>query len=148
MSRFAGVVFLVFLGATLLFPRYSFCDQSVSLDVQVVHASSESSFVDPTLVSLKEKLLKLFNYSSFEIISKMRKEVKKGEAARFSIPGDRSMDIVHVDSSGEAVRLDVKIGGERSSVVRTALKMERGSIVMVGGPEFKSGVLIILISAD
>lgn len=128
--------------------RVSSGNDVVSLDVQVVHASSGKTFVDPTLVSLREKLVRLFNYSSFEIISRARKQAQKGETARFSIPGNRNMHIVPVDASGDVVRLDVMIGGVQSSLVKTALKMERGSIVIVGGPEFQSGVLIILISAD
>ncbi len=66
--------------------RVSSGNDSVSLDVQVVHASSGKTFVDPTLVSLREKLVRLFNYSSFEIISRAKKQAQKGETARFSIP--------------------------------------------------------------
>jgi hypothetical protein len=149
MNRYAAFATVVFFSVSLLlFPRFSFSDDRVSLDVQVVHASSGKTFVDPTLVSLKEKLVKLFNYSSFEIISKARKEARKGEVVQFSIPGGRNMAIVPVEATGDVVKLDVKIGGGKSSLVKTSLKMERGSIVIVGGPEFESGVLIILISAD
>jgi hypothetical protein len=149
MSRCAAFATVVFFSVSLLLlPRFSFSDDRVSLDVQVVHASSGKTFVDPTLVSLKEKLVKLFNYTSFEIISKARKEARKGEVVQFSIPGGRNMAIVPVEATGDVVKLDVKIGGGKSSVVKTSLKMERGSIVIVGGPEFESGVLIILISAD
>lgn len=148
MSRPAVFAFCVFLTSLLVVPRYSTGSEDVSLDVQVVYASSEKTFVDPTLMSLKQKLLRLFNYSSFEIISKMRKYGNRGESTAFAIPGGRSMAIVPVETSGDSVRLDVKIGGGSSSVIKTALRMERGSIVIVGGPGFKNGVLIILISAD
>ncbi|RMG57265.1 MAG: hypothetical protein D6713_10025 [Deltaproteobacteria bacterium] len=120
----------------------------VSLDIQVVYASSGKKYVDPTLKSLSDKLKSLFNYSSFEIIERKDGAAGKGETRSFDLPGGREMFVTPVDIGKEKVRLKVRIRGKGEDLVKTTLSMERSAIVMVGGPEYREGVLIILISAD
>ncbi len=120
----------------------------VSLDVQVVYASSNKNYVDPTLRSLKKKLNALFSYTSYEIIEKKSGDAGVGQIRTFSLPGGRLMEIVPKSIGREEVELDVKIRGRRKELVSTTLSMERSAIVMVGGPRYRDGVLIILISAD
>ncbi len=121
--------------------------EDVSLDVQVVYASSERVFVDPTLVSLKKKLSRLFNYSSFEIVSNITRRAVKGETVEFVIPGGRVMKIALLETGKVRARLNVQIFEKNRGFLSTVLRMERGSLVMVGGPSYHKGVLIIVISA-
>lgn len=142
------IVAILFSAFLALIPAGAMAGDGVSLDIQVVYASMEKQYVDPTLIGLQKKLIRLFNYSSFEIISKHREDALKGEKSLFNIPGGRKLEIVPVEVKNESVHLVVKIFGEKRALVKTALGLERGSIVMLGGPRFKDGVLIILLSAD
>jgi hypothetical protein len=122
--------------------------EAVTVDIGVVIASHEGTTIDPALSALKPKLQSMFPYSSYRMVDRMRKTLAVGETGEFSLPGNRSIQVTPAPPSGNRLRLDVQVLEGSRSLVTTTLGMSRGGMVIVGGPPYRNGVLILLISAE
>lgn len=121
---------------------------SVTVDVGVVIASNEGNSIDPGLAGLRAKLQSMFNYTSYKMLDRKRHTYPVGETAVFKLPGGRSMRVTPVPAPPKKVRLDVRIAEDGRNVLTTTLGLSRGGMVLVGGPPYQSGVMILLISAE
>lgn len=121
---------------------------SVTVNVGVVIASNDGTWIDPSLANLRTKLQSMFNYTSYKMLDRKRHTYPVGETAIFKLPGGRSMRVTPVPAPERKVRLDVRITEDGRNVLTTTLGLSRGGMVLVGGPPYQSGVLILLISAE
>lgn len=120
----------------------------VTVDVGVVLASQEGATVDPALSSIQGKLRSMFNYTSYRMLDRQQRSLAVGETGEFALPGDRSMRVTPSPSRGKKVRLAVEIREGGKNLIATTLGLSRGGMVLVGGPSFRKGVLILIISAE
>ncbi len=123
-------------------------DAPVAIDVGVVVASHEGSTTDPALSSIRNQLQSMFNYSSYRMVDRLRRTLPVGETGEFDLPGARSMRITPVPAKGNKVRLAVQIMEAERNLLTTTLGLSRGGMVIVGGPSYRKGVLILIISAE
>ncbi|MGE5189291.1 MAG: hypothetical protein ACM3NF_04475 [Gemmatimonadota bacterium] len=123
-------------------------DQPVSIDLGVAVASNEGSRVDPQLARIRAELKAMFDYTSYRVVDRQRRTLAVGETGDFSLPGGRSMRVTPAPSSGAKVRLAVQIMEGRRNLLTTTLGLSRGGMVVVGGPGYQNGVLILIIEAE
>jgi hypothetical protein len=123
-------------------------DAPVAIDVGVVVASNEGTTMDPALSSIRDKLKSMFNYSSYRMVDRLKRTLSVGETGDFGLPGNRSMRATPVPAKGNKVRLAVQIMEGDRNLLSTTLGLTRGGIVLVGGPSYQKGVLILIISAE
>lgn len=123
-------------------------DAPVAIDVGVVVASNEGTTMDPALSSIRDKLQSMFNYSSYRMVDRQKRTLSVGETGEFGLPGNRSMRATPVPAKGSKVRLAVQIMEGDRSLLSTTLGLTRGGMVLVGGPTYQKGVLILIISAE
>ncbi len=122
-------------------------DDPVAVDVGVVLASNEGTTMDPALSSIRSQLQSMFTYSSYRMVDRLNRTLNVGETGDFGLPGNRSMRVTPVPSGGDKVRLAVQIMEGDRNVLTTTLGLKRGGMVLVGGPAYQKGVLILIISA-
>lgn len=123
-------------------------DAPVAIDVGVVLASHEGTTMDPALSSIRNKLQSMFNYSSYRMVDRLNRTLSVGETGEFGLPGNRSMRVTPVPAKGNKVRLAVQIMEGERNLLSTTLGLKRGGMVLVGGPSYQKGVLILIISAE
>jgi len=123
-------------------------DERVAIDVGVVVASHDGPTMDPELSSIRNELQSMFNYSSYRMIDRLKRTLSVDETGEFGLPGGRSMRVTPVPAKGNKVRLAVQIMEGDRNLVSTTLGMSRGGMVIVGGPSYRKGVLILIISAE
>ena len=123
-------------------------DAPVAIDVGVVVASNEGTTMDPALSSIRNKLKSMFNYSSYRMVDRLKRTLSVGETGDFGLPGNRSMRATPVPAKGNKVRLAVQIMEGDRNLLSTTLGLTRGGMVLVGGPSYQKGVLILIISAE
>jgi hypothetical protein len=123
-------------------------DARVAIDVGVVVASHDGPTMDPELSSIRNELQSMFNYSSYRMIDRLKRTLSVDETGEFGLPGGRSMRVTPVPAKGNKVRLAVQIMEGDRNLVSTTLGMSRGGMVIVGGPSYRKGVLILIISAE
>jgi hypothetical protein len=123
-------------------------DAPVAVDVGVVVASHEGTTMDPALSSIRNQLHSMFNYSSYRMVDRLKRSLSVGETGEFVLPGNRSMRVTPAPAKGDKVRLAVQVMEGERSLVTTTLGLSRGGMVIVGGPSYQKGVLILIISAE
>ena len=123
-------------------------DAPIAVDVGVVLASSDGTTMDPELSSIRSQLQSMFTYSSYRMVDRQKRTLNVGETGDFGLPGNRSMRVTPVPSEGIKVRLAVQIMEGSSNLLTTTLGLKRGGMVLVGGPSYQKGVLILIISAE
>jgi hypothetical protein len=123
-------------------------DTQVAIDVGVVVASQDGPTMDPELSSIRNQLQSMFNYSSYRMIDRLKRTLSVNETGEFGLPGGRSMRVTPVPAKGNKVRLAVQIMEGERNLLTTTLGLSRGGMVIVGGPSYRKGVLILIISAE
>jgi hypothetical protein len=122
--------------------------EPVTVDIGVVFASNEGSVVDPALSALRAKLQSMFTYSSYRMLDRMKRPLEVGETGDFALPGGRNLRLSPVSAPAKKVRLAVQLTEGGRNLLTTTLGLSRGGMVVVGGPPYQSGVMILLISAE
>jgi hypothetical protein len=121
---------------------------AVSVDVGAVYASNEGTSIDPALGTIRGKLQSMFNYTSYRMLDRKRRSLAVGETGEFELPGRRSMRATPLPAQGNKVRLSIQISDGQRKLLTTTLGLNRGGMVLVGGPSYQAGVLILIISAE
>ncbi len=121
---------------------------TVTVDVGAVYASNEGTSIDPALGTIRGKLHSMFNYTSYRMLDRKRRSLSVGEDGEFDLPGRRTMRATPLPFRGDKVRLSIRISEGSRNLLTTTLGLRRGGMVLVGGPSYQSGVLILIISAE
>ena len=123
--------------------------QTVSLQAQVIYAANEPGGVDSRLGNLADHLQKTFRYSMYQLVDTPKGAVTLNETWHAGLPDNRSLEIVPTAIKDAQYSLTVRVlGADGKAAVNTAVRLRRGSTVLVGGPSHQKGVLIIAISAN
>ena len=122
-------------------------EERVALEVGTVLATNASSQVDAQLASIRGQLERLFQYSSYRLVKQEQSDVSCGKPASFEIPGGRHLLVMAKDTRGGRVSLNVALMKDRHVIMRTDLTLGKRGTIMVGGPRYENGVLIIWIGA-
>ncbi len=144
LPRIAAVLALLALAAGAA----SAAEAPVSVELGVAVASNEGSRIDPQLADIRTKLKAMFDYTSYRMLDRRKRTLAIGETGDFGLPGGRSMRVTPVPSAGNKVRLAVQLQEGPRKLLTTTLGLSRGGMVLVGGPSYQNGVLILIISAD
>ena len=121
--------------------------ERVALEVGTVLATNASTHIDSQLASVRGQLQRLFQYTSYRLVKQETNEVSCGKPASFEIPGGRHLEVTAKDTRGGRVALNVALMKGRHELLRTDLTLGKRGTIMVGGPRYENGVLIIWIGA-
>jgi hypothetical protein len=121
--------------------------ETVELDVGTVLATNAGNQIDEELASIRGQLERLFQYTSYRLMKQEQSDVSCGKPATFEIPGGRRLLVMAKNVRGGRVALNVALTKDRHVLMRTDLTLGRRGTIMVGGPRYENGVLIIWIGA-
>jgi len=128
---------------------HSAAGQTVALQAQVIYAANEPGGVDGRLGSLVESLQKTFRYSMYQLVDAPSGSAALNQTWRAALPDNRWLEITPTAIRDGQYSLTVRVvGSSGQPSVNTAVRMRRGSAVLVGGPAHQKGVLIIAITAN
>ncbi len=144
---FAAIAVLAALAAPLRAVHAS-AATSVTIDVGAVYASNEGSSVDPALAGIRGKLRVMFDYTSYRMLDRKARTLAVGGTGEYELPGRRTMRVTLLPSHGNKVRLSMQLHEGGRNLLTTTLGLPRGGMVLVGGPPYRSGVMILVISAE
>jgi len=103
---------------------------------------------DERLRSLLPQLRSVFRYSEYTQLARHRVDGPLGVMQRFSIPGDRWLDITPDQLLGKAVRMQVRLLKGEQAEMNASLLASPGAPAVLGGPAYGKGVLIIILWAN
>ncbi|MBI5379642.1 MAG: hypothetical protein HZA23_05745 [Nitrospirae bacterium] len=138
-----GIAVLV-LGWCLVLPAEAVSGAAV--EVRVIYGTHAERGLDPQLQSLQGELRPL-NYSAYRLLDRRSFRLPFGRSWEVSLPDDRVLIIVPRNAERGMINLRVMVAGRGGTVVNTTLRLASGGTVIVGGPAYRQGVLILAVTA-
>jgi hypothetical protein len=122
--------------------------QIVIVQVDSVLAADTNEGVDPQLGPMGPRLRKMFKYTTYQLVSEQNGRIEMGKMIEFSMPGGRILHIEPHSVDGNMIAMEVLLFQGEKPMLTTDLKLpEKGSLI-VGGPHYEQGELIITIGAN
>ena len=104
--------------------------------------------IDHRLQLLLPKLRALFRFDAIVPISRQALEGPLGSMQRFTIPGNRWLDVTPDQLHGPSVRMHVRLVKGDHAEMSASLLASPGAPAILGGPPYGRGVLIIVLWAN
>jgi hypothetical protein len=120
----------------------------INLHVDSVVASDTHEGVDARLAGMGLRLRSLFNYSTYRLISHQDGHTECGKLVSFMLPGGRILHIQPRAVDGDMIVMELVLFQGPRPLMTTDLKLKNHGVLIVGGPRYEQGMLIISIGAD
>jgi|YelNatPaOPRAMG01_1025707.scaffolds.fasta_scaffold01186_6 hypothetical protein len=120
----------------------------INLHVDSVVASDTHEGVDARLAAMGQRLRSLFNYSTYRLISHQDGHTECGKLISFMLPGGRILHIQPRAVEGGMIAMELVLFQGARPLMTTDLKLKNHGVLIVGGPRYEQGMLIISIGAD
>jgi hypothetical protein len=122
--------------------------KKIEVRVDSVLASDTNQGVDVRLTPMGPRLHSLFNYTTYHLVSRQHEQTPIGSVLSFDLPGGRILHIEPQGMEGDMIAMDLVLFQGERPMMSTELKLRNHGVMLVGGPRYEQGMLIISISAD
>ena len=122
--------------------------QIITLRVFSVLAADTNQGVDPQLGTMGPQLRKMFNYTTYELVSEQNGSTEMGKVIEFTMPGGRILHIEPQSVDRNMIAMEVLLFQGEKPMLTTDLKLPNNGNLIVGGPHYEQGALIITIGAN
>jgi RNA polymerase sigma-70 factor (ECF subfamily) len=146
LGRVLGPLLLLLLALAVLMPVVAAAQPIVRFTCQVLVAADGpgGTSVPADLEYLLPRLRQTLRYRDYTFVTQYRGQAAVGSSQRFSVPGDRHLEIM--PESASPVRLRVRLLRGSVAEVNTSIQAAPGAPAVIGGPRHGDGVLIIVVS--
>jgi RNA polymerase sigma-70 factor, ECF subfamily len=103
---------------------------------------------DERLQAFLPRLRQLTGYAEYTPLDRYRAEVPIGSVQQWSVPGDRTLEVVPDRVEGDTVYMRVRLQHGAVNEVTTNIQAARGNPAVIGGPRYADGVLVIIVWAN
>ena len=120
----------------------------ILLRVDEVLAADTGEGIDMRLLPMGGRLESLFRYTTYRLISRQIGRTECGGTAAFTLPGGW---IVHVAPSAvrdNMIAMELMLFNGAHPMMTTDVRMRNHGMLIIGGPRYRQGMLIIPIGAD
>jgi hypothetical protein len=125
--------------------------QVIVLQVYSVLAADTNEGVDPQLGAMGlrlRKTFKMFKYTTYQLVSVQDGRIEMGKMIEFTMPGGRILHIQPHSVDGNMIGMEVLLFQGEKPLLTTDLKLPDKGNLIVGGPPYEQGSLIITIGAN
>ncbi len=149
MMRFlmAKIIFLVFFIGSILSPLIVNAGQ-VHIVVKSIIASQERGRVDPRLSHMTRKFSSVFRYNSYRLLNAKALQLGFKERGVVSITSDLRVEVTPIRKGRKRIELKLVIKRGRKRIFNSTVAIINRGSVIVGGPRYKKGNIILNISAS
>lgn len=109
------------------------------LQVTVASISSEPGEIDPKGRQLDDKLRDKFRYNSLRVIESRRLGLKMDEVGSIELPDGQVFRVRPMDLGERGLLMSVEWEG----AVMMDMRAMKGHLVVIGGPQFRDGQLVV-----
>ncbi len=120
----------------------------ISVHVDSVVASDTNEGVDKRLASMGQRLHSLFSYSTYRLVSHQDSQTEIGNLVSFDLPGGRILHVQPREVIGDMISMELVLFQGERPLMTTDLKLRDHGMLIVGGPRYEQGMLIISIGAE
>ena len=111
-------------------------------------ASDTDEGVDPQLKQMAPRLHSLFSYTTFHLVNHQEQKTPIGSLILFNLPGGRILHVEPRGMDGDMILMELTLFQGEQPLMTTELKLRNHGVLMVGGPRYEQGMLILSIGAD
>ena len=130
--------------ATSLWPSLAQAKNSYQINIRVISAQASGAGIDAALKPFARDL-KAMPFKSYKLLDSQSKRMRKGESVSMQFPGPkRFLKVKALGRQGDKFRFTIAIDSLRFRT--TAAIPEHGTLV-IGGPKYKGGVILLALSA-
>jgi len=120
----------------------------IGVRVDSMVASDTHEGVDTQLTPMGPRLRSLFSYTTYHLVSHQERQTPMGTELSFDLPGGRILHVEPHGIDGDMIAMEVVLFQGERPVMSTDLKLRNHGVLIVGGPRYEQGMLIISIGAD
>jgi hypothetical protein len=142
------IVVVIAMGAQAGALAQSAAPRTVTVRVNSVLAAETNEGVDPRLQSMGPRLQALFSYSTYRLVSDQAGQTQCGKMIAFQLPGGRILHVQPRAVDGDMIAMEIVLFQGPRPLMTTDLKLKNNGILIVGGPRYEQGMLIISIGAS
>ncbi len=119
------------------------------VSIDSVMAADTNEGIDARLATKTMQLRTLpFSYSTYRLVKREGKKTSCGKTIAFTLPGGRILHVAPHRIDGDMIAMElVLFQGERPEM-STELKLPNHAFLILGGPRYEQGMLIVFIKAD
>jgi hypothetical protein len=120
----------------------------ILLSVDEVIAADTGEGVDERLLPMGGRLESLFRYTTYRLVSHQVGRTECGRTVAFTLPGGW---IVHVEPSAvrdDMIAMELMLFQGARPMMTTDVRLRNHGMLIVGGPHYQQGMLIIPIGAE
>ena len=143
-KRFKFSLWILFL---LILPLRSALAETHHIIITVLGASNEGSNFNLDNDVYRDKLIKLFSYTSYNQITQQKVSLQKSEKQALTLPqGYELLLFLKAEEQGR-ILVQATILKEKQKFLDTSLSMLKPGVVFLGGPPFEKGDLFLVLEA-
>ena len=121
----------------------------VELHVDAVLASDTNQGMDKRLLaSMGHQLQGLFGFSTYRLETHEDGQTPCGKMMTFALPGGHMLHVQPRAIDGDMIAMELVLFEGARSIMTTDLKLKNNGRLIVGGPRYEQGMLIISIGAN
>ena len=121
---------------------------SMNVKVEIIKATKKSNIIDPQLKDLADEIAPVLNYTGFTLAKKSEQKLTSGQTSEILLSSKRSLKLTFKGFEQEQGRLLVEILEKKKKVFHTILLLVDKGFVLIGGPSYEDGVLLLRIGAE
>lgn len=134
---------------TVVEPLVAVAQQVIRFSAQVLLATDNQTGPEEAppedLQRLLPKLQQVFRYKQYQVVQQHRGQAPLGGSQRWTVPGDRTLEITPQSLTGQTVRFQVRLQKGGVTEVTTSIQANQGIPAVIGGPRVGEGVLIVIV---
>src|SRR5262249_46374860 len=122
--------------------------RQVRVHVDSVMAADTNEGIDSRLAPLRPKLQGLFSYTTYSLVSHQDGLTECGKMIAFMLPGGKILNIQPRAVDGDMIAMEIVLFDGTRPMMTTDLKLKNNGTLIVGGPRYENGMMIISIGAS
>ena len=122
--------------------------KQVNVYVDSVMAADTNEGTDPRLGPMDQKLRGLFGFSTYSLIGHNEGETDCGKMNAFTLPGGKILHVQPRAIDGDMIAMEIVLFDGTRPMMTTDLKLKNNGTLIVGGPRYEQGMMIISIGAS
>jgi hypothetical protein len=121
----------------------------VIVRIYSVMAANTKKGIDPRLAAMTSRLLTLpFSYSTYRLLKSEDQKISCGKISAFILPGGRILHVAPRRIDGDMIAMTLVLFQGDRPVMSTDLELPNHAFLIIGGPRYAQGMLIVFIRAD
>ncbi len=121
-------------------------ESKLRIEVQVIKAGRQSSYIDPSLSGIAQNLVETLSFSSFSLVDRKILHLKIGEKGTMSLSGRQFLRIIPRSLTPEIARIEIVIMEGHREVFHTFIETVDSGVTIIGGPRTGDKVLLLRIT--